>query len=74
MLWFFYSLSSYTTVLFRSIWPSRVTRQVAMAEMGRLSQVTEAVAGVEKPLVKKAKIHFFSSHMGGSQLSELNFT
>jgi hypothetical protein len=47
------------TVLFRSIRPSRVTRQVDMAEIHRLSQVTEVVAGVEKPLVKKAKIHFF---------------
>ena len=43
-----------TTVLFRSIRPSRVTEQVDMAEIRHLSQVTEAVAGVKKPLVKKA--------------------
>ena len=35
-----------------------------MAEIRRLSQVTEAVAGVEKPLVKKAKIHFFFEPYG----------
>ena len=29
------------TVLFRSIWPSHVTRQVDMAKIRRLSQVTE---------------------------------
>ena len=68
---------TFTTVLFRSIRPSHITRQVDMAEIRLLSQVTEALATVKKPLVKKAKIHFFfSSHMGssGSQLSELNFT
>ena len=58
------------TVLFRSTWPSHITRQVDMAKIRRLSQVTEAVVGVEKPLVKKAKIHFFLSHMGTSQLWE----
>ena len=52
------------TVLFRLIRPSRVTRQVDMAEIHRLSQVTEVVAGVKKPLVKKAKIHFFFEPYG----------
>ena len=52
------------TVLFQSIQPSCVTGQVDMAEICRLSQVTEAVAGVEKPLVKKAKIHFFFEPYG----------
>ena len=47
---------THDTVLFRSIRPSRVTRQVDMAEIGRLSQVTEAVAGVEKPSVKNSQI------------------
>jgi hypothetical protein len=49
----------YITVLFRSIRPSRVTEQVDMAEIRRLSQVTEAVAGVEKPLVREVKISIF---------------
>ena len=62
------------TVLFQSIRLSRVTRQVDMAEIHRLSQVTEVVAGVEKSLVKKAKIHFFFEPYGSSHLSELNFT
>ena len=35
-----------------------------MAEIRRLSQVTEAVVGVKKPLVKKAKIHFFFEPYG----------
>ena len=35
-----------------------------MAEIHRLSQVTEVVAGVEKPLVKKAKIQFFFEPYG----------
>ena len=35
-----------------------------MAEICRLSQVTEAVVGVEKPLVKKAKIHIFFEPYG----------
>ena len=44
-----------STVLFQLIRPSRVTGQVDMAKIRRLSQVTEAVVGVEKSLVKKAK-------------------
>ena len=46
------------TVLFQSIWLSCVTRQVDMAKICRLSQVTEAVVSVKKPLVTKTKIYF----------------
>ena len=49
------------TVLFQSIRPSCVTGQVDMAEIRHLSQVTEAVTGVEKPLVKKAKKNLFGA-------------
>jgi hypothetical protein len=43
---------SLVTVLFRSIRPSRVTRQVVLDEIGCLSCVTRRVVGFEKPLAK----------------------
>jgi hypothetical protein len=48
-------IDHHDTVLFRLIRLSRVTGQVDMAKIRRLSQVSEAVVGVEKLLVKKAK-------------------
>ena len=44
-----------------------------MAEIGRLSQVTEAVAGVEKPSVKKAKTHFFFEPYGQLSIIRAEF-
>ena len=44
-----------------------------MAEISHLSQVTEAVAGVEKPLVKKAKIYFFFKPYGQLSIIQAEF-
>jgi hypothetical protein len=64
----FYCTNDYftNTVPFRSICPSRVTRQVVLDEIGCLSHVTRRVVGFEKPLAKWSKNcpNFFSSPVG----------
>jgi hypothetical protein len=61
------------TVLFRSIRPSRVTRQVVLDEIGCLSHVTRRVVGFEKPLAKWSKKNpFFSSPAGAYVLATLS--
>ena len=44
-----------------------------LAEISGLSQVTEVVAGFEKPLVKKAKIHFFFEPYGQLSIIRAEF-